>query len=102
MRSVASAADYFPIDVDAETLSDSVQKAGLAIPILLLIVWAPRIRKACAHCRLALAQDCSCSWNVPLNMGGRNRRTAIRSFFDNGAPGELPVAGADWIKIGHH
>ena len=91
--------DYFPIDVDAETLSESGQRLASALPILFVNCLGATYQEGlralppCPRARLFMFLGSSLG-----NMERQEIDELLSQLFDNGAPGDCLLLGADLDK----
>jgi L-histidine N-alpha-methyltransferase len=91
--------DYFPIDVDLETLSESAQRLASALPILFVNCLGATYqeglrllpRSPCARLFMFLGSSLG-------NMEWQEIDDLLSQLFDNGAPGDYLLLGADLDK----
>jgi dimethylhistidine N-methyltransferase len=91
--------DYFPIDVDAETLSDSVHKLASTLPILFVnclgATYQEGLRALPPSHRARLFMFLGSSLG---NMEWQEIDELLSQLFDKGAPGDYLLLGADLDK----
>jgi dimethylhistidine N-methyltransferase len=91
--------DYFPIDVDTETLAESARKLVSDFPLLVVHCLATTYEKglralpACPQARLFMFLGSSIG-----NMEWREIEHLLSQLFDSGAPGDYFLLGADLDK----